>query len=180
MLSLISLSPSEVLLSKVSSRIWFWKQTCFHPYLQKAIYQSDMSALKTEMKSKYETESKCTPVNKMGITIVFCGYSRYTTICYLNQQRHRKNFNNLQKQETYKTEISECPWTHSLLLLWMFIWIPQNKVNLFTLFSIPIIFKILSWSNLNIKALWYIVLEYCRHAKLVKLKLLLLWTHLHR
>ena len=119
---------------------------------------------KLRWKKKYEVESSCSPINKTGIRTVFCGYSRYTTICYLNKQSHRKKLNKLQKQEIYKIEISECAWTRSLLLLWMFIWTPQNKVNLFTLFSIPIIFKILSWSTLNIKALWNIVLEYCRHA----------------
>ena len=29
------------------------------------------------MKSKYETGSNCTPVNKTGINNVFCGYSKY-------------------------------------------------------------------------------------------------------
>ena len=54
--------------------------------------QKVMSTPKTEMKSKYETRSSCTPVNKTGIKNVFCGYSGYTTICYLNQQSHRENF----------------------------------------------------------------------------------------
>ena len=41
LLSLISLTPSGLSLSKVLSRIQLWKQNCFHPYLQKAIYQFD-------------------------------------------------------------------------------------------------------------------------------------------
>ena len=42
-LSLISLSPFGVSLSKYQSIIYniIWEQTCFHPYLLKAIYQSD-------------------------------------------------------------------------------------------------------------------------------------------
>ena len=119
-------------------------------------------------KLKWEVNMRRNPVvlqlMQKGIRIVFCDYLRYTTICYLNQQNYRKNLNNLQKQEIYKIEIFECALTHNLLLLWMFIWIPQNKINLVTLFSIPIIFEILSWSTLNIKAPWNIALEYCMHA----------------
>ena len=54
--------------------------------------QKVMSSPKAEMKSKYETGSSCTPVDKTGIKNVLCGYSRYATICYLNQQSHRENF----------------------------------------------------------------------------------------
>ena len=90
--------------------------------------QKVISTSKTEMKSKYETKSSCTPVNNTGIRIIFCGYPRYTTICILNQQNHIKKLNNPQKQEKYMIEISECAWIHNLLLLWMFNWIPQNKI----------------------------------------------------
>ena len=54
--------------------------------------QKVISTSKTEMKSKYETEFSCAPVNKTGTKNAFCGYSRYTTICYLNQQNHRDKF----------------------------------------------------------------------------------------
>ena len=40
---------------------------------------------KTEMKSKYETGSSCTPVNKTRIKNVSCGYSRYTTLSLVSQ-----------------------------------------------------------------------------------------------
>ena len=44
-----------------------------------------MSTPKTEMKSKYETGSSCTPVNKTRIKNVSCGYSRYTTLSLVSQ-----------------------------------------------------------------------------------------------
>ena len=47
---------------------------------------------KTEITSKYEAGPRCTPVDKTEIKKIFCGYSRYITICYLNQQSHRQKF----------------------------------------------------------------------------------------
>ena len=63
--------------------------------LQEAICQSDPEMdvnLKNKMKSKYETNFNCAPVNKTGIKNVFCGYSGYAIICYLNQQNRREKF----------------------------------------------------------------------------------------
>ena len=81
LLPLKRLSLSGVSLFKVLSRIQFWKQSCFHLYLQKVRYQPP----KTEMKSKCETGSSCTPVNKKRIKNVSCGYSRYTTLSLASQ-----------------------------------------------------------------------------------------------
>ena len=47
---------------------------------------------KTEIKSKYEAGPSCTQVNKTEIKKISCGYYRYITICYLNQQSHREKF----------------------------------------------------------------------------------------
>ena len=52
--------------------------------------QKVMLTSKTEMANRYEIESSYTPVDKTGIRKVFCGYPRYTTTCYLNQQSHRE------------------------------------------------------------------------------------------
>ena len=40
---------------------------------------------KTEMKSKYQTGSSCTPVNKTRIKNFSCGYSRYTNLSLVSQ-----------------------------------------------------------------------------------------------
>ena len=95
LLSLKLLSPSGVSLFKVLSRIYFCKQTRFHPYLQNVLTISPTKRcqpFKTEIRSKYETGSSCTLVKKTRIKSVSCGYSRYTTLWYLNQQSHRKKF----------------------------------------------------------------------------------------
>ena len=63
---------------------------CFHVYLCRKkikvvhVYSflrnlwSNNPEMKIEIKSKYETESNCTPVNIIRIKNVFCGYSRYS------------------------------------------------------------------------------------------------------
>ena len=62
-----------------------------------------MSTSKTEMKSKYETKFICAPVSKTEIKNAFSGYSRYTTVCYLNQQKQRESLYNLQKNKKITT-----------------------------------------------------------------------------
>ena len=54
--------------------------------------QKVMSTPKKQIKSNYETGTSCTPVDKTEIKKIFCGYSRYITIYYVNQQSHRQKF----------------------------------------------------------------------------------------
>ena len=131
--------------SKSLKILWSWLQNIilepnlFFRKLFVNLTQKVMSTSKTEMKSKYETKFIYAPVNKTGIKNVFCGYSRYTTVYYLNQQNQRKVYIIFKKTKKLQHwELWVCLnalyWKDyiDLLLLWMFIWIPRNKVDVFT------------------------------------------------
>ena len=69
--------------------------------------QKVMSTPKIEMKSKYETGSSCTPVNKTGIKNVSVATLDTQLFAISTSKATEKILNKLQKQ-IYKIEISEC------------------------------------------------------------------------